>query len=71
MADRPHFFILSCSLASLVCTHSYTHNIHVSRTQLSEALENLYRRPEDHNSFEQNIEATAAHAAVPLRAVAL
>jgi hypothetical protein len=38
-------------------------------TQLSEALENLYRRPEDHNSFEQNVEATAAHAAVPVRAV--
>ena len=37
--------------------------------QLSEALDNLYRRPEEHNSFEQNADALAVHGGVGLRHV--
>ena len=37
--------------------------------QLSEALDNLYRRPEEHNSFEQNAQALTVHAEAAVRHV--
>ena len=37
--------------------------------QCSEALDNLYRRPEEHNSFEQNAQALTVHAEAAVRHV--
>jgi hypothetical protein len=37
--------------------------------KVSEAMENLYRRPEEHNSFDQNLDSLRAHGAIPVKEV--
>lgn len=36
-------------------------------TQVSESMDNLYRRPEEHNTFEENLQSFRYHTDLPIR----